>query len=306
MKKYDEKASAETRKKELTEITEKLEKGVKDVFTSDGYRKWLSFCAKLPRYSVNNQILIMLQRPDATLCQSFNAWKRVNRYVKKGEKAIKILAPAPFKIKRERDVCCEDGEPAYDLDGEPVKETVEVTINAFKPVATFDVSQTEGEPLPDLGVAELTGGVEDYARFFESIRAAVPVPVSFEKIENGAKGFYHLTENHIVLAEGMSEAQNVKTLLHEAAHQALHSVEAIAGEKKSKEQKEVEAESVAYVVCQHFGVETSSYSFGYVATWSNGRAVPELRASLDLIRKAAGELIEKIEKKLNEKGEKIA
>lgn len=297
---FDPKAAAEARKAEMEEITSKLEKGVKDIFDGANYQQYLNFCAKLPRYSVNNQILIMMQKPDATMCQSFTNWKEVNRHVRKGEKGIRILAPAPYKMQKEQEKVDASGKTILDKDGEPVKETVEVSINAFKPVSTFDVSQTEGEPIPSPGVDELTGSVEGYETLLAAIKEVVPVPISFEQIDSGAKGFYHLEENRIVVQEGMSEAQTVKTLLHEASHQALHSKEAMdsAGEKKSKNQKETEAESVAYVVCQHYGIDTSDYSFPYVATWSADKEVPELKASLDTIRRTASELIVKIDEKV--------
>ena len=284
----------------MEEITGKLEKGVQDIFKTDNYKKYLNFCAKLPRYSVNNQILIMLQKPDATMCQSYGNWKDMNRFVKKGEKGIRILAPAPYKMQKEQDKLDANGKAILDKDGEPVKETVEITVNAFKPVSTFDISQTEGEPVPTVGVSELTGSVEGYETLLEAIKEVVPVPISFENIESGAKGFYHLEENRIVVQEGMSEAQTVKTLLHEASHQALHSREAqnASAEHKSKNQKETEAESVAYVVCQHYGIDTSDYSFAYVATWSQDKEVPELKASLDTIRRTASELITKIDEKV--------
>lgn len=297
---FDPKAAAEARKAEMEEITSKLEKGVKDIFDGANYQQYLNFCAKLPRYSVNNQILIMMQKPDATMCQSFTNWKEVNRHVRKGEKGIRILAPAPYKMQKEQEKVDASGKTIFDKDGEPVKETVEVTINAFKPVSTFDVSQTEGETIPSPGVDELTGSVEGYETLLAAIKDVVPVPISFEQIDSGAKGFYHLEENRIVVQEGMSEAQTVKTLLHEASHQALHSKEAMdsSGEKKSKNQKETEAESVAYVVCQHYGIDTSDYSFPYVATWSADKEVPELKASLDTIRRTASELIVKIDEKV--------
>lgn len=297
---FDPKAAAEARKAEMEEITSKLEKGVKDIFDGANYQQYLNFCAKLPRYSVNNQILIMMQKPDATMCQSFTNWKEVNRHVRKGEKGIRILAPAPYKMQKEQEKVDASGKTVLDKDGEPVKETVEVTINAFKPVSTFDVSQTEGEPIPTPGVDELTGSVEGYETLLAAIKEVVPVPISFEQIDSGAKGFYHLEENRIVVQEGMSEAQTVKTLLHEASHQALHSKETMdsAGEKKSKNQKETEAESVAYVVCQHYGIDTSDYSFPYVATWSADKEVPELKVSLDTIRRTASELIVKIDEKV--------
>ncbi len=297
---FDPKAAVEARKAEMEEMTTKLEQGVKDVFDEANYQEYLKFCARLPRYSVNNQILIMMQKPDATMCQSFTNWKEANRHVRKGEKGIRILAPAPYKMQKEQEKLDASGKAILDKDGEPMRETVEVTINAFKPVSTFDISQTEGEPVPTPGVDELTGSVEGYETLLAAIKDVVPVPISFEQIDSGAKGFYHLEENRIVVQEGMSEAQTVKTLLHEASHQALHSKEAMdsAGEKKSKNQKETEAESVAYVVCQHYGIDTSDYSFPYVATWSADKEVPELKASLDTIRRTASELIVKIDEKV--------
>ena len=189
---FDPKAAAEARKKEMEEITTKLEKGVKDIFSSDNFKDYLNFCAKLPRYSVNNQILIMMQKPDATMCQSFTGWKDMNRHVVKGEKGIRILAPAPYKMEREQDKLDANGRAILDKDGEPVKEKVEVTINAFKPVSTFDVSQTDGDPLPTLGIAELTGSVDGYKTLLDAITEVVPVPITFENIESGANGYFHL------------------------------------------------------------------------------------------------------------------
>ena len=298
--KFDPKAAFEARKAEMEEITKKLENGVKDIFRSENYKDYLNFCAKLPRYSVNNQILIMMQKPDATMCQSYNGWKEMNRFVKKGEKGIRILAPAPYKMQKEQDKMDSFGKPVLDKDGEPVKETVEVTVNAFKPVSTFDITQTEGDPVPTVGVSELTGSVEGYETLLTAIKEVVPVPISFEQIDSGAKGFFNPEENRIVVQEGMSQAQTVKTLLHEASHQALHFREAMDAnsEQKSRNQKETEAESVAYVVCQHYGIDTSDYSFAYVATWSADKEMPELKASLDTVRRAAAQLIVKIDEKV--------
>ncbi|MBR5355749.1 MAG: ImmA/IrrE family metallo-endopeptidase, partial [Lachnospiraceae bacterium] len=190
-----------------------------------------------------------------------------------------------------------------DKDGEPVKETVEVTVNAFKPVSTFDISQTEGEPIPNLGEDELMGEIEGYASLIEAIKAVVPVPIEFEDIQSGAKGYFNIEENRIAVKEGMSEVQTVKTMIHEAAHQALHSKEAMehSADKKTQNQKETEAESIAYVVCQHFGIDTSEYSFPYVATWAADKEVPELKASLDTIRSCSSKLIVNIEEKIKEK-----
>ena len=301
-KDFDPKAAAEERKAEMEQMTSKLEKGVKDIFASGNFKKYLDFCAKLPRYSINNQILIMLQKPEATMCQSYTGWKDMNRFVRKGEKGIRIFAPAPYKMQKEQEKTDVSGKVVVDKDGEPVKEKVEITVNAFKPVSTFDVSQTEGDPVPTVGVNELTAAVEGYESLLNALKEVIPVPVSFEQIDSGAKGYYHLEENRIVVQEGMSEAQTVKTLVHEASHQALHSKEAreASGETKSKNQQETEAESIAYVVCQHYGIDTSEYSFPYVATWSADKEVPELKASLETIRSTASWMITKINEKMQE------
>ena len=300
---FDPKAAAEARKAEMDAISKKLEQGVKDVFNGQNFKDYLNFCAKLPRYSVNNQLLIMMQKPDATMCQSYTGWKDMNRNVKRGEKGIRILAPAPYKMEQEQDKKDSFGKVVLDKDGEPVKETVEVTVNAFKPVSTFDISQTEGEPIPKLGIEELVGDVAGYATLIEAIKEVVPVPIEFEDIQSGAKGYFHIEENRIAIQEGMSEVQTVKTMIHESAHQALHSKEAMehSAEKKTQNQKETEAESIAYVVCQHFGIDTSEYSFPYVATWSADKEVPELKASLDTIRSCSSKLIVSIEEKVKEK-----
>lgn len=300
-KNFDPKKAAEERKEELKDITEKLEKGVQDVFVSDQYQKLLDTMARFPRYSLNNNILIMLQKPDATLVQSYTGWKKMGRFVKKGEKGIRILAPAPYKLEKEQDKVDESGKVVLDKDGEAVKEKVEINLTAFKPVSTFDLSQTEGEPLPSIGVDELTGSVEGYQTLFEAIKEVSPVPMGFEDIKSGAKGYFHTEENRIAIKEGMSEVQTVKTAIHEMAHAKLHNREAQADSKQSKNSKEVEAESVAYTVCKHYGIETGEdYSFGYVATWSKGKELPELKDSLNKIRETASEIITKIDEKVAE------
>lgn len=297
---FDPKKAAEQRKAELKDITEKLEKGVQDVYSSEQYQDLLNTMAKFPHYSVNNNILIMMQKPDATLVQSYTGWKKMGRFVKKGEKGIRILAPAPFKLEKEQDKVDESGKVVLDKDGEAVKEKIEINMTAFKPVSTFDVSQTEGEPLPQIGVDELTGNIKGYQTLFEAIKSASPVPIAFEDIKSGAKGYFHVEENRIALNNGMSEIQNVKTAIHEMAHAKLHNSEAQKNNKQSRNSKEVEAESVAYTVCQHYGIDTSDYSFAYVATWSQGKELPELKESLNIIRNAASELITKIDEKVQE------
>jgi len=298
-KKIDWIESRDKRADELHQITDKLEKGVKDVFQSNKYKQFLNVMAKFPRYSVNNTMLIMMQRPDAQLCQSFTGWKQMGRYVKKGEKGISILAPAPYKIEREQTKLDEKGRPVFDADGEPVKEKVEVTIRAFKVVKTFDLSQTDGKELPTIGPSELVGNIEGYPKLLQALQEISPVPVSFELIDGDAKGFYHLEDKKIVVQDGMSEVQTIKTLLHEMAHEKLHDKDNVPEAKDiSRNGKEVEAESVAYVVCQHYGINTSDYSFSYVAGWSEGKETPELKASLDKIRQTASEFIYQIDQKM--------
>lgn len=291
--------SREKQADQLKAVTDQLENGVVEVFQSDKYKQFLDTMAKFPRYSVNNSILIMMQRPDASLCQSFTGWKEMGRYVKKGEKGISILAPAPYKIEREQTKLDDKGKPVFDADGEPVKEKVEVTIRAFKVVKTFDVSQTDGKELPSIGPGELVGSIEGYPKLLQALQEISPVPVTFEQIEGEAKGFYHQEDKRIAIKDGMSEVQTIKTLLHEMAHQKLHDKDAVAAaDLVSRNGKEVEAESVAYVVCQHYGINTSDYSFSYVAGWSEGKDTPELKSSLDKIRQTAADFIYQINQKL--------
>lgn len=300
---FDPKKAAEDRKQEMKHITDRLEKGVSEIFQSEKYQQFLDTMARFPQYSLNNNLLIMMQKPDATLCQSYTGWKQMGRFVKKGEKGIRILAPAPYKMEREQDKLDEKGKAVLDKDGEPVKETVQINITAFKPVSTFDLSQTDGEPLPTIGASELTGSVEGYATLFEAIKEASPVPIGFEDIKGGTKGYFHTEENRIAIQEGMSEVQNVKTAIHEMAHAKLHNMEAQKAREdggQTRSSKEVEAESVAYTVCQHFGIDTSDYSFAYVAGWSQGKEMPELKESLNTIRTAASELITAIDEKAQE------
>ena len=291
--------SKDKRADELQQITDKLEKGVMEIFQSEKYKQFLNTMAKFPKYSVNNSILIMMQKPDAQLCQSFTGWKQMGRYVKKGEKGISILAPAPYKIEREQTKLDGKGRPVFDADGEPVTEKVEVTIRAFKVVKTFDLSQTDGKELPSIGPSELVGSIEGYPKLLQALQEISPVPVSFELVDGNAKGFYHLEDKKIVVQYGMSEVQTIKTLLHEMAHQKLHDKDHVPEAKDiSRNGKEVEAESVAYVVCQHYGINTSDYSFSYVAGWSEGKETPELKASLDKIRQTASEFIYQIDQKM--------
>ena len=298
-KKIDWLESRGKRADELQQITDKLEKGVVEVFQSDRYKQFLDTMAKFPRYSVNNSLLIMMQKPAAQLCQSFTGWKQMGRYVKKGEKGISILAPAPYKIMKEQTKLDDKGRPVFDANGDPIKEKVEVTIKAFKVVKTFDLSQTEGKELPTIGPSKLSGSIEEYPKFLQALTEISPVPVTFEAVDGGAKGYYHLEDKKIVVQDGMSEVQTIKTLLHEMAHQKLHDKDNVPESQDiTRNGKEVEAESVAYVVCQHYGINTSDYSFSYVAGWSEGKETPELKASLDKIRQTASEFICQIDQKM--------
>ena len=295
---------AADRKDRIKAITDKLEAGIAALFQSETYKAYLSTMAKFHNYSLNNTLLIAMQKPDATLVAGYQAWQKQHpRLVKKGEKGIQIIAPSPYKAKKEREVLDPGtGRPKLDAQGKPVTEIVEVEYPAFRVATVFDVSQTEGKELPSLGVDELAGKVDGYSQLLTALKETCPVTIGFEKIGSGAKGYYHTTEHRIALQEGMSEMQTVKTLIHEMAHQRLHSheKEKPREERLSARSKEVEAESVAYTICQHFGIDTSDYSFGYIAGWSSGKETAELKESLGKIRETASEMITEIESKLAE------
>lgn len=286
----------------IKEITDKLETGLKNLFDSEQYRSYLNTMAKFHNYSFNNTLLIAMQKPDASLVAGFHKWKNeLGRTVKKGEKAIKILAPVPYKKKvMMTKIDPNTNQPVFDKDGAPVKEEKEITVQAFKIASVFDVSQTEGRKIPTIGVHELTGSVEQYPVFFEAIKKISPVPVEFENIRSGARGYYHQVEKRIAIQFGMSEMQNLKTLIHEIAHARLHAIDKDNPPENPPDRytKEVQAESVAYTVCQHYGLDTSNYSFGYIAGWSEGKELPELKASLETIRTASHELITDIDREL--------
>ena len=289
---------------QVREITDKLEQGIKELFESERYKEYLRTMSKFYNYSFNNTLLIAMQKPEATYVAGYTSWQRnFDRQVLKGERGIKILAPAPYKAQEEREkIDPLTQKPVIGTDGKAVTETVEVLRPAFKVVSVFDVSQTDGKELPDIIVDELKGTVENYEAFFDALKQVSPVPISFEDIPGGAKGFFSPVESRIAIQEGMSEIQTVKTAIHEIAHAKLHAVkpdEKTAPEdRKDRHTKEVEAESVAYTVCQRYGIETSDYSFGYIAGWSSGKETKELKSSLDTIRKTAAEMIEGIDTKL--------
>ena len=297
-------AESKTEKQKVQEITEKLEQGIKELFESEKYKTYLNTMSKFHNYSFNNTMLIAMQKPDATLVAGYKAWqKNFERHVNKGEKAIRILAPAPYKIKEERDkIDPVTQELLLDKDGNPQKEEVEITIPAFRAVSVFDLSQTDGKPIPELTAKELLSDVEGYQDMIRAVEAISPVPIELEEIAGDSKGYYDREAKRIAVQENMSESQTLKTMIHEVAHSKLHSKEVEQDEqmKKDRNTKEVEAESIAYTVCQHFGVDTSDYSFGYIAGWSSGRDTKELRASIDTIRRTASELITGIEEQLQE------
>ena len=283
----------------VKEITARLEQGVQAIFDSDRYKEFLTAMSKFHDYSLNNTILIAMQ--GGNLVMGFRQWgKEFDRHVKKGEKGIKIFAPAPYKVKKLVDkIDPETKKPILDREGKAVKEEKEITVPAFKVITVFDISQTEGKEFPDLSVKPLLADVEQYEDFFAALEKASPVPIAFEQITNGANGYFSLTDKRIAIKEGVSELQAVKTAIHEIAHAKLHDVDLNAPPEQQnrvdRHTREVEAESVAYTVCQHFGLDTSDYSFGYVAGWSSGKEMTELKASLETIQATAKELITEIE-----------
>ena len=285
----------------LKEITDRLEQGIAELFDSERYREYLKVMSKFHNYSFRNTVLIAMQKPDASLLAGFSAWKNnFERNVMRGQKGIKIIAPSPYKIKQEmQKIDPHTQKPIIGKDGKPVTEEKEITIPAYKVVSVFDVSQTEGKELPDIAVDELTGDVDRYKDFFAALEKTSPVPIAFENIEGGSHGYYHLEDKRIAINEGMSELQTLKTAIHEIAHAKLHDIDLNAPKDEQprvdRRTREVEAESVAYTVCQHYGLDTSDYSFGYVAGWSSGRELSELKSSLETIRSAAAEIINSID-----------
>lgn len=279
----------------LKALTDKLEAGVKEVFESESYKTYLKAMAKFHSYSFGNVMLILMQRPDASLVAGFNKWKKdFGRSVKKGERGIQIIAPVNRRklVKQER-LDPASGKPVLGPDGKPENEPVFVQYQSFRVTHVFDVSQTEGRELPTLGVDELSAEVTDFDRMFSVVEGLSPVPVEYRPAE-ASKGCYNRLEQKIYINEGMSQAQTIKTLIHETAHALLHS--APDAETKDRRTKEVEAESIAYVVCQHFWIDTSDYSFPYVSSWSSGKELKELKSSLDCISKTAAGMIDGIEK----------
>ena len=290
--------------KQLKEISERLEQGVKEIFTSERYTEYLNTMSKFHNYSFNNTLLITMQKPEATLVAGYQAWqKKFNRHVKRGEKGIQIIAPTPVREKQEIEKIDPDTqEPIIGEDGQPETEIVEMIIPRFRVATVFDVSQTEGEPIAELEVPELTGSVQFYDTFMQALQNISPVPIRMMNVEGEAKGYYHQTEKYIAIKEEMSNVQTMKTGVHEVSHALLHDREVMDAEGVLKDQttKEVEAESIAYIVCNHFGLDTSEYSFTYIASWCESRDVKALKASMDTIRKTSAEIIGNIEEQMHE------
>lgn len=286
--------------KDMDSIMQSLESGVEELFTSNRYQEFLKTMAKFHNYSFNNTMLIAMQRPDATLVTSYKNWQSMGRQVMKGEKGITIIAPAPYKKMKEKEVLDENQRPIMGTDGKPKTEKVEVTVPHFKAVTVFDIAQTSGEPIQTLAPELLTAAVQDFDSFMKAIQKISPVPIRFDEIDGNANGYYHNADKEIVIKKGLSESQTLKTAIHETAHAKLHDSEIMEslGVEKDRLTKEVEAESVAYCVCSSFGLDTSDYSFPYIAGWSSSREMKEMKASMDVIRKTAGEMIDQLTEEL--------
>lgn len=286
--------------KDMDSIMQSLESGVEELFTSNRYKEFLKTMAKFHNYSFNNTMLIAMQRPDATLVTSYKNWQSMGRQVMKGEKGITIIAPAPYKKMKEKEVLDENQRPIMGTDGKPKTEKVEVTVPHFKAVTVFDIAQTSGEPIQTLAPELLTAAVQDFDSFVQAIQKISPVPIRFDEIDGNANGYYHNADKEIVIKKGLSESQTLKTAIHETAHAKLHDREIMEslGVEKDRLTKEVEAESVAYCVCSSFGLDTSDYSFPYIAGWSSSREMKEMKASMDVIRKTAGEMIDQLTEEL--------
>lgn len=286
--------------KDMDSIMQSLESGVEEFFTSNRYQEFLKTMAKFHNYSFNNTMLIAMQRPDATLVTSYKNWQSMGRQVMKGEKGITIIAPAPYKKMKEKEVLDENQRPIMGTDGKPKTEQVEVTVPHFKAVTVFDIAQTSGEPIQTLAPELLTAAVQDFDSFMQAIQKISPVPIRFDEIDGNANGYYHNADKEIVIKKGLSESQTLKTAIHETVHAKLHDKEIMEslGVEKDRLTKEVEAESVAYCVCSSFGLDTSDYSFPYIAGWSSSREMKEMKASMDVIRKTAGEMIDQLTEEL--------
>lgn len=302
------KLTSKTTKEKLQEITDILKEGVKDVFASDKYKEYLSVMSKFHKYSFRNILLILMQKPDAAMVAGYGAWqKKFNRQVKRGETGISIIAPSPYKTQQETPLIDKITHlPMYDADGKPLTQKIDVTIPSYKVTKVFDLSQTDGEPLPQLGVDELQGDVMNYENMFKALEKISPFPIGFENIEGETKGYCNYEEKRIAIQEDMSELQTLQTAIHEVAHAKLHYIspdevkDLPPEERKDRHTREVEAESVAFTVCMRYGLDTSEFTFGYVAGWSSNKDIPELESSLATIQKTADEIIYGIDEQLAE------
>lgn len=295
-------SSATTRQEKVKIITDELEQGIKDLMNSDKYKEFLAKMSQFHRYSFNNTVLIMIQKPDASMVAGMTTWnKDFKRSINRGEKGIVILAPNPYKKTIDKLVFDENGNPVLGENGEQQTEKKVVEIPSFRPVYVYDVSQTSGEPIPTLGPDELNGAVENYNKIFEALKEVSPVPITFEAITDGSKGYYSHTEKRIAIKEGMSEAMNLSVALHEIAHSMVHSQEVIkaTGEVKDRQTKEVEAESISYATNCAIGLDTSEISFPYIAGWAGERKLDVVKESMETIRKYTSDIICAVERHLH-------
>jgi len=282
---------------QIKEITEKLQKGIENLFDSENYKNYLKTMSRFTSYSFNNTLLIAMQKPDATAVAGYTTWKQLHRQVKKGEKAIKIIAPCPYRRKGGTEVT--DEEDNLGRDGKPLTENAEKVIMRFKVANVFDVSSTEGEPLPEIAY-KLDGTVKGYTDFMDALKQFSPVPIILKEVKGSANGYYHLADKNIVIDENMSQEMHIKTGIHEITHALLHDKD--NGVQKDsmpdRETKEIQAESVAFTVCQYYGIDTSGYSFGYIAGWASGKDLKELKSSMETIRQTSQAIISGVDKKL--------
>lgn len=287
--------------KKIEEITARIEEKVKELFNSDKYKEYLKVMARFTNYSFNNTVLIASQRPDATLVAGYNAWpQRFGRHVKEGAKAIRIIQPSPWKKTEKQQVCNAQGKQIMDKEGHPLFKEVERTIPGYKVGYVFALEDTEGVPLPEI-VKQLNEPIKDYAELKDILNIVSPVPIIEQPIESTANGFFDTGKKQIVIDETLPELQSIKTTIHEMAHAILHDKTEGLDIQADKRTKEVEAESVAYTVCSYYGLDTSDYSFGYIAGWSEGKELTELKASMDVIRKTSGQIIDSIDQQIEQR-----
>ena len=301
MKKYNAEEAKEYREKQMNDATKQLEEGLKSILSSENYKAWLITAAMFPNYSINNQVMIMMQNPHATNVCSFSTWKKLERNVNKGAKGIKIFAPNPFTVYRTVKKKDENGNYIKDENGAFLTEKVPQKVMGYKIVTVFDISDTNGKELPEMKVNELKGDVDHYPELLQALISVSPVPVEFAAVNGDAKGYFSHTERRIVVREGMDELQSIKTLVHEIGHSLTHSDISNAGlenNEKKRNYKEIQAESIAYIVCRNLGLDTSDYSFPYIAGWNEAVDMDSFKESLDSIKKTAAYIIENVNEML--------